>query len=126
MVESVCGGEPDMEQTILTDEQYAELSRKIVHTIERKYRIVPLNSLRHPSYFLRSPMYVALEVTDDQVTASLDDIEAFACADTEFEATSQLCEEIVELYEDLMEDPENLGPLPRKWLAYLKETIGCR
>ncbi|MDQ1336837.1 MAG: hypothetical protein QG552_3787 [Thermodesulfobacteriota bacterium] len=119
-------GEKDMEQTILTDDQYADLSKKIIHALERKYKIVPLNSLRHPRYFLRSPVYVALEFTDDQVIASLDDIEAFCCANTEFEATSQLCEEIVQIYEDLMEDQATLAPLPRKWLAYLKETIGCK
>ncbi len=115
-----------MEQTILTADQYADLTKKIIHSLERKYKIVPLNSLRHPRYFLKSPVYVALEFSDDQVIASLNDIEAFSCADTEFEATSQLCEEIVEIYEDLMEDQETLGPLPRKWLAYLTEVIECK
>jgi len=34
-----------------------------------------------------------------------------------------LSEEIVNLYKDLKEDRENLGPLPQKWLAFLEEII---
>jgi len=30
------------------------------------------------------------------------------------------------VYEDLLEDRENLGALPRKWLEYLEEIIECR
>jgi len=34
-----------------------------------------------------------------------------------------LCEEIVNIYEDLKEDRENLGVLPKQWLAFLEEII---
>ena len=55
--------------------------------------------------------------------ASFDDIEAFAYADTEYEAINRLSEETINLYEDLKEDRENLGPLPLKWLAFLEGII---
>jgi hypothetical protein len=57
------------------------------------------------------------------VIASLDDIEAFAYADTKFEAINLLCEEIIILYEDLRSDRNLLGKLPIKWLDYLEEII---
>ncbi len=58
--------------------------------------------------------------------ASFDDIEAFSYADTTSEAINLLSDEIIQLFEDLMEDKDNLGALPRKWLQYLEEIIECR
>jgi hypothetical protein len=115
-----------MQQGILTDEQYKDLAKKIVNSIETKQRIVPLNSLKHPQYRLRMPVHISLEIEEDGVVASFDDIEAFSYADTESEAINRLCEEIVEIYEDLQADRENLGPLPTKWLRYLEELIECK
>jgi len=60
------------------------------------------------------------------VIANFEDIEAFSYADTASEATDLLCGEIIQVFEDLVEDRENLGTLPRKWLAYLEEIIECR
>ena len=37
-----------------------------------------------------------------------------------------LCGEIIQVFEDLLEDQENLGLLPGKWLQYLEEIIECR
>jgi hypothetical protein len=115
-----------MQQDILTPDQYRDLTRKIIHTIEKQYRIVPLNSLKHPRYHLKLPVHITLENTDDTVIASFDDIEAFAHADTESEAIDLLCREVVQLFEDLRADVNTLGPLPRKWLEYLTEIIECR
>jgi len=58
--------------------------------------------------------------------ASFDDIEAFSYADTASEAIDLLCGEIIQVFEDLLKDKENLGTLPRKWLEYLEEIIECR
>ncbi|MBF0551102.1 MAG: hypothetical protein HQK60_11270, partial [Deltaproteobacteria bacterium] len=96
-----------MPEAILTDEQYRDLTRRLVVSIEKSCRIVPLNSLKHPKYYLRGPVYVALEFVENQVMASLDELEAFSYADTEVEALDQLREEIVSLYEDLQSDREN-------------------
>ncbi len=115
-----------MEQAVLTNEQYKDLSKRIVHAIAWKYRIVPVNSLRHPKYRLEKPIFISLEFDNDQVIASFDDIEAFSYADSESEAISLLCEEIVMIFEDLKQDKDNLGPLPAKWLQYLEDIIICR
>ncbi len=108
-----------MEAEILSEKQLRSLSMKILNTIEKRYRIIPLNSLKHNRYFLKKPVFITLENDKDTIIASLDDIEAFSYADTEYEAINGLCEEITSLYEDLEGDRENLGPLPEKWLHYL-------
>ena len=115
-----------MEEPILSTEQYKDLSKKILHSLGNQWRIVPINSLRNPKYHLKTPVYITIEFTENEVIACLDDIEAFARADTEFEAIDQLCEEIIQVYEDLVADRKNLGVLPRKWLQYLEGLIGCR
>ena len=115
-----------MQESILTPEQYKDLSKTIIHTIDMKHRIVPLNSLKHPKYHLKAPIYITLEFEEDKVIASFDDIEAFAYADTPYEAIDLLCGEIVQVFEDLLEDRNNLGILPRKWLEYLEEIVECR
>ena len=68
-------------------------------------------------------MYITIEIEENSTIASLDDIEAFAYSDTEFEAVNQLCEEIIQLYDDLRNSDEKLGILPQKWLMYLNEII---
>ncbi len=112
-----------MGQQILTEEQYKSLSRKLLTTIKRDYKIIPLNSLKNPNYILKRPIYITVEYEKNTVIASFDDIEAFAYADTEYEALNSLCEEIINLYEDLIDDRNNLGLLPEKWLKYLEEII---
>lgn len=112
-----------MQTSILTDEQYKVLSKKLIDSIEKHFKIIPLNTIKHDSYILKKPIYIAIEIGKDVVIATLDDVEAFAYADTEFEAINLLCEEIVNIYEDLQEDKEKLGKLPKKWLAFLEELI---
>lgn len=112
-----------MQTNILTDEQYKALSRKLINSIERHFKIIPLNTLNHQKYILKKPVHITIEMGKDVIIASLDDIEAFAYADTEFEAINRLCEEIINIYEDLQEDREKLGKFPKKWLAFLEEII---
>ena len=81
---------------------------------------------KHHKYHLKSPIHIKLEFEEDKVIASFDDIEAFSCANTTSEGIGLLCEEIIQVYEDLLEEQESLGPLPRKWLQYLGEIIECR
>lgn len=115
-----------MQTKILTDEQYKFLSKKLMNTIERHYKVIALNTLKHPHYVLKRPIYITIEVDKAVFIANLDDIEAFAYGDTEYEAINCLCEEIINVYEDLKDDRENLGPLPKKWLEYLEDVIENR
>ena len=112
-----------MEPKVLTEEQYKTLSKELANTIEKRYKVIPLNTLKDPHYNLKKAVYITIEMDGDKVIASLDDIEAFAYADTEYEAVSRLCKEIVNIYEDLKIDEKNLDILPRQWLDYLEEII---
>ena len=111
-----------MRTEVFTKEQYKEFTKELIRSFERR-KIVPLNTLKSDHYILEKPLYITLEIEEGVVVASLDDIEAFAYADTEYEAINRLSEEIINLYEDLKEDRDNLGPLPLKWLAFLEEII---
>ncbi|MEA3386820.1 MAG: hypothetical protein U9Q89_10325 [Thermodesulfobacteriota bacterium] len=115
-----------MQASILTPNQYKDLSKKIIHAVDTRYKIIPLNSLKHPKYHLKSPAYITLEFEDEKVIASFDDIEAFSYADTASEAIDLLCDEITQIYEELNEDQENLGTLPNKWFHCLEDIIECR
>ena len=112
-----------MQTEILTDEQYRALSKKLLKTIGNHCKIVPLNTLKHPSYSLLRPIFVTIETEKNAVIASFADVEAFAYADTEFEAINSLCQEIINIYEDLKADRKNLGVLPKQWLEYLEDVI---
>jgi len=111
-----------MRTEVFTKEQYKEFTKELIRSFEKR-KIVPLNTLKNDHYILEKPLYITLEIEEGIVMASLDDIEAFTYADTEYEAINQLSEEIINLYKDLKEDRENLGPLPQKWLAFLEEVI---
>lgn len=112
-----------MQTSILTDEQYKVLSKKLISSIEKHFKIIPLNTLKNNDYVLKKPLYITIDIEKNIVIASLDDIEAFTYADTEFEAINRLCEEIINVYEDIQQDRENLGKLPQKWLVFLEEFI---
>jgi len=106
-------------------EKISFYARKILKKIESSFKIIPLNSLRSSRYSLKYPIHISIEYEDGQVIASFDDIEAFAYSDNEFESVDLLCEEIITLYEDLKENEDNLGPLPRQWFSILQAFIQC-
>ena len=68
-------------------------------------------------------MFLGIE---GKVIDSFYKIYAFSYANTVSEATNLLSAEIIQIFEDLLEDKENLGSSSRKWLQYLEEIIECR
>ena len=106
-------------------EKISFYARKILKKIESNFKIIALNSLRDAKYTLKYPIYINIEYENQHVIASFDDVEAFAYADNEFEAVDLLCREIIVLYNELKEDKEKLGPLPRKWFSILDNFIKC-
>jgi len=111
-----------MQTEVSSKEQYKEFTRELIKNFDKR-KIVPLNTLKNDHYVLGKPISITIEIENGLVVASLDDIEAFGYADTEYEAINQLNEEIINLYNDLKGDRENLGPLPKKWLTFLEEVI---
>jgi hypothetical protein len=64
-----------IQQPLLSKDQYRYLGKQIIRSIETKFRILPLNSLKHPKYRLKTPVYISIEFENDQVIDSLDDEE---------------------------------------------------
>src|SRR3989337_4130527 len=103
-----------MQTEVLTDEQYKDFSKNLIKAVESRCRIVPLNSLKNQVYTLNAPIYITIEMDEDVIIASLDDIEAFAYADTEFEAINGLCEEIIYVYLYFKKNKKKICPLTSK------------
>ena len=51
-----------METKILTEEQYKSLSKKLIDTVRSNYKIIPLNTLKHPHYILKKTIYIIIEL----------------------------------------------------------------
>ena len=66
---------------------------------------------------------ILLEVYSDEVIAAFIDAEVTGFGETEAEALDHIKENIVSLYYELIEDENNLGPLPKRWLMVLKDII---
>lgn len=69
---------------------------------------------------------IQLEIYRDEVIATFIDAEVTGFGETEADAMDHIKENIVSLYFELIEDENNLGPLPKKWLMVLKDIIDCK
>lgn len=88
----------------------------------RQQKAVFIRDLGNPRLSVTAPIPVSIEVADGQVTACCYDIEQFGAGESEFAALDDLRATIVELYDTLKEE-RNLGPLPRRQLAYLEQAL---
>jgi hypothetical protein len=82
-----------------------------------------IQNLRHPVYQLRHPIPVLIETDEDVIIATHYDIDMYGTGDDVQEAISDLCAGIIEYYESLKDDEDNLGPLPAQEYAYLNQII---
>ena len=84
---------------------------------------VEITSLNHDKLVLRKSLVVEIKGHKDEVIADFYDGQVVGFGETEQEAMDDLKNDLVALYHDLTEDEENLGPLPKKWLATLREYV---
>jgi hypothetical protein len=105
----------------LKDFIVGELAPEIARFKERKSFL--LYSLRHPGIELREPLAVLVEQDGEQVIAVCYDLDVFGYGDTENEALDDLRRTVADLYFELKEHPEELGPLPELVWAYLSRII---
>jgi hypothetical protein len=98
-----------------------ELLPKVSEICTRKQLFI--YSLHHPQLKLKEPLVVLLESDDEQTIAFCHDLEVFGYGDTEGEALSDLRETIADLYFELSENCQKLGPFPQKVLHYLSQII---
>ncbi|HOT92434.1 MAG TPA: hypothetical protein PLJ78_09250 [Anaerolineae bacterium] len=89
-------------------------------------KTIYLEDLLHKDLQLLRPIPVFIETEGDIVIANYYATESYGYGDTEYEALDDLRQELVNLYEDLSEDTERLGPLPQKWWSHLQTIIQRR
>jgi predicted RNase H-like HicB family nuclease len=109
-----------------------DLKRKVVRLEQRLARLercrsslsVPINTFTPEPYELMSPLFVAVEIEDDQFIATFFDANISASGDTEEEAVGNLKSLILDTFESLSaEDTTLLGPEPRRQLAVLQSFL---
>ena len=98
-----------------------ELLPKVSKIYARKQ--IFIYSLHHPQLKLKEPLFVLLESDDEQTVAYCHDLEVFGYSDTEGEALADLRETIADLYFELSENCQKLGPFPQKVWRYLSQII---
>ena len=82
-----------------------------------------ISSLSDERLTLKQPISIYIAKDNGGYIANYYDVEAVGFGDTVSEAINNLKENIIELYFDLVNDINNLGPLPKKWLVTLNEII---
>jgi hypothetical protein len=75
---------------------------------------------------LKREIPILLEVYSDEVIATFIDAEVTGFGETEAEALDHFKENLISLYFELIEDENNLGPLPKRWLTVLRDIIDCQ
>lgn len=76
---------------------------------------------------LKRPLFFLIEEYegDDEVVARIPELQAAGFGSTEIQAINELKTLLGELYQDLVETPdEKLGKLPSQWKRILQEVIG--
>jgi hypothetical protein len=99
----------------------SELLPKVTQISERKP--ILMYSLHYPSLKLKEPLAVHLEYDREQVIAYCYDLDVFGYGDTESEALEDLRRTIKDLYFELEENKEKLGPFPKKVWDYLSRIL---
>ncbi len=93
------------------------------------HRTAAINSIivNDTDVVLKRPLFFLIEEYegDDEVVARIPELQVDGFGQTEIQAINELKTLLGELYQDLVETPdENLGKLPSQWKRILQEVIG--
>ncbi|MBM3234925.1 hypothetical protein FJZ31_01370 [Candidatus Poribacteria bacterium] len=89
---------------------------KVPHTIF-------ISDLRHDKYKLTQPIPVSIEYEDDTVIVSFYDVDVYGTGDDIQEAITDLCSQIIEVYELYSQNVNRLGPVPTREWKYLQTIV---
>ena len=103
-------------------EKIEAISNKLENFVVPQPYTIYIQNLRHSSYHLRYPIPILIEY-DDDIIATYHDIDMYGTGADVQEALADLCAAIVEYYETLKDDEENLGLLTAQHYAFLKQFI---
>ena len=115
----VCRSRKQQESVAWATDQLSEKG------ISASLKIVPFQQLRDERYVLLRPIWITLEYGTEVVTATCYDASAmFGHGDTEIEAIEDLCNALIQCYEDLSSDSDDkLGPLAKQLKNYLQTLV---
>jgi len=87
-------------------------------------RVAVIHDIGYKALRLREPLQILIEEYSEEVVARLPEVEAFASADTEFEAIELLKADIAALHSELSRTPaKELGRAPKRWQEILTALI---
>jgi hypothetical protein len=121
-------------QVMNTERRILELLARVEHLEDSvaelkerpQERLVELFDLPSDRYQLRRSVLVNIEEYEDETLARWPMVEMSARGASEPVALRALGESIIELYEELVSEADNLGEAPRRWLAVLSSAISPR
>lgn len=83
-----------------------------------------IDTLINFNYTLIKPIKVKIIKNTSGVIGDIEELELYSYGDNEFEVLRELNEEVVSLFEDLIEmEDKNLGKYPKKWKSILNQYI---
>jgi hypothetical protein len=71
-----------------------------------------------------NPLYISVEIAQDECLATSRDLALVGRGDSDFEAVDDLRELVAELFESLLEMRATLGPHLQRQLAFLERLAG--
>ncbi len=83
-----------------------------------------IDTLINFNYTLKKPIKVKIIKSTSGIIGDIEELELYSFGDSEFEVLRELNEEVVSLFEDLIEmEDKNLGKYPKKWKSILNQYI---
>jgi len=104
-------------------EKIEAISNNLENFVPTQPYTIFIQNLRHPFYHLRCSIPILIGYEDDVIIATYHDIDMYGTGSDMQEALSDLCAAIVEYYETLKDDEENLGLLTSQHYAFLEQII---
>lgn len=108
------------------EKEFAKLKKEQSQTTQPLLKEIKIINLGDDRISLNREIPILVEVYGDEVVAKFIDAEVTGFGETESEAIDHIKENIVSLYFELIEDENNLGPLPKRWLMVLSDIISTR
>jgi len=82
-----------------------------------------IQSLKDSDYRLLQPIPVTISTGQEEIVARYEDVGLYGSGEFRQEALAELCASIIDYYEVLSAEQNNLGPLPQRHWEFLRDII---
>lgn len=112
-------------QEQLTSKEISDFLNRIAEFTEalKLPHTIFISDLRHDKYKLTQPIPVSIEYENNVVIASFYDVDVYGTGDDIQEAITDLCSQIIEVYELYSQNVNRLGPVPAREWKYLQTIV---